>query len=288
MPVPAAVRARMSETSGPEPAIMSFEYAPRGFVGVLTPQANTTVEAECGILLPAGVGLLTARLTSTKPAMEDRLVDYFDTLEATVSQFADAPLRALGVACTGSSYLAGREREDAIFQVLSQRLGIHVTNSALAVVDALPALGARRIGLVSPYPDSLLQHSIAYWGSRGFAVEAVAKVVATAADRERSGSAHPVYALGSDSVMQALATLRGKSLDAIVLLGTGMPSLKAIMQTPSLDGAPVLSCTLALAWRCVCAIEGADCSADSLLAWISATEWRCRFQQRCPDAQRAV
>ena len=261
---------------------MSFEYAPRGFVGMLTPQANTTVEPECNILLPAGVGLVNARLASNKPSMEERLIDYFDTLAASLSQFADAPLRAVGVACTGSSYLAGRDREDAIFQALSQRLGIHVTSSALAVVDALHALGAKRIGLVSPYPDSLLRHSIAYWQSRGFAVEAVAKVVATAADRERSGSAHPVYALGSESVMEALATLQRQSLDAVVLLGTGMPSLKTILRMPSVAGAPVISCTLALAWRCVHAVDGADCSAGSLLDWIAATDWKARFQERCP------
>ena len=260
---------------------MSFEYAPRGFVGMLTPQANTTVEPECNILLPAGVGLLNARLTSAKLAMEERLVDYFDTLPAALSQFGDAPLRAVGVACTGSSYLAGRDREDAIFQELSQRLGVHVTSSALAVVDALQVLGTRRIGVVSPYPESLLLQSIAYWLSRGFAVEAVAKVVATAAERERSGSVHPVYALGSESVIQALATLRGHSLDAVVMLGTGMPSLKSILQMPSLEGAPVISCTLALAWRCVHAVDGAACSAESLLQWISARDWRPRWQEKC-------
>lgn len=260
---------------------MSFEYAPRGFVGMLTPQANTTVEPECNILFPAGVGLVNARLTSARPAMEERLVDYFDTLPASLSQFADTPLRAVGVACTGSSYLAGRDREDTIFRDLSHRLGIHVTSSALAVVDALHALDARRIGLVSPYPESLLQQSIAYWASRGFAVEAVAKVVARAADHRRSASAHPVYALGSESVMQALPTLRGKSLDAIVMLGTGMPSLKSILQMPALEGAPVLSCTLALAWRCVRAVEGATCSAESLLEWIAAKDWKERWQERC-------
>jgi maleate isomerase len=259
---------------------MSFEYAPRGFIGMLTPQANTTVEPECQILLPPGIGVVCARMVSAKPSMEERLVDYFDTLTQTLSQFADAPLRAVGVACTGSSYLSGREREDAIFVELSKRRGIHVTSSALAVVDALRALSAVRIGLVSPYSESLLQHSIGYWQSRGFSVDAVARVVATDADHLRSGSTHPVYALGSDSVLQALETLRGKPLDAIVMLGTGMPSLQSIVQVPSLDGAPVLSCTLALAWRCARAVEGADCSAQSLREWIAATDWKPRLNDR--------
>ena len=111
--------------------------------------------------------------------MEERLVEYFDTLPASLSQFADAPLRAVGVACTGSSYLAGRDREDTIFQDLSHRLGIHVTSSALAVVDALHALDARRIGLVSPYPESLLQQASPIGPRAASLCEAVAKVVAS-------------------------------------------------------------------------------------------------------------
>ena len=113
---------------------MSFEYAPRGFVGVLTPQVNTTVEPEFGILLPSGFSLLTARLVSTRPDLDSRLMDYFDNLTLSAAQFAEAPLRSLGVACTGSSYLVGCEREDHIFDELRQSKGIHVTSSALALM----------------------------------------------------------------------------------------------------------------------------------------------------------
>ena len=257
---------------------MSIEYAPRGFVGMLTPQANTTVEPECNILFPAGVGLLNARLASARPTIEARLVDYFETLDSSVSQFGNAPLRALGVACTGASYLAGREREDRIFQGLSQRAGCQVTSSALAVVDALQALGARHIGLVSPYPDSLTRHSVDYWLSRGFSVGPVATVAPAAGNG--ATNAHPIYGLGSDAASQALASLRGQAFDAVVLLGTGMPSLKTILETPRMDGAPVFSCTLALAWRCVRAAQGADCSPSSLLDWIAGTDWKARFEER--------
>ena len=53
-----------------------LEYAKRGLIGVLTPQANTTVEPEFTILWPAGVAMLNARLTSPKKTIEERLVDY--------------------------------------------------------------------------------------------------------------------------------------------------------------------------------------------------------------------
>jgi maleate isomerase len=236
---------------------------------MLTPQANTAVEPECAILFPPGVGLLAGRLVSPRATIEERLADYFDTLEASAAQFGNAPLRALGFACTGSSYLAGRAREAELFGRLSQRLGCTATSSALAVVDALHALSARDIALVSPYSESLTAQSVAYWQSHGFAVRTVSRVKA-----DDKGAAHPIYGLGSAAAMQAVGAVRGGVFDAVVMLGTGMPSLRAILATPRIGGAPVFSCTLALAWRCTRALEGAECSAASLLAWIAGTHWK--------------
>ena len=47
-----------------------LEYAAKGLVGCLTPQANTTVEPEFNILLPAGYAVLNARLPSLRPIAE--------------------------------------------------------------------------------------------------------------------------------------------------------------------------------------------------------------------------
>jgi len=45
---------------------MSLEYAPRGLVGMLTPQANTTAEPEFNILWPRGISMINGRLMSDK------------------------------------------------------------------------------------------------------------------------------------------------------------------------------------------------------------------------------
>ena len=106
---------------------MSLEYAPRGLVGMLTPQANTTVEPEFNLLWPPGVAMINARLMSDKPSMSDRLVDYFDNYGASLRQFANAPVGVVGAACTGASYLAGREREAAVVADIEarQRSSVH-------------------------------------------------------------------------------------------------------------------------------------------------------------------
>lgn len=256
---------------------MTLEYAPRGLVGVLTPQANTTVEPELHTLWPGGVGMIAARMTSEQPTIEQRLVAYYQHLDETARQFGNAPLQVVASACTGSSYLIGAEKEDELFPALARRLGIPVTNSALAVVAALKCLQARRIGLVSPYPRSLTEQSVAYWQSRGLEVAAVA-----ATDALPEGAFHPIYAMSASMTDAALGTLAGTAgLEAVVLLGTGTPTLGTIARHPKMAGAPVFSCNMALAWHSVALLDDSQPpSASALLEMIGGQRWREDFQRR--------
>ncbi|MEY3651900.1 MAG: hypothetical protein RL739_70 [Pseudomonadota bacterium] len=155
---------------------MTIAYAPQGLIGLLTPQANTTVEPEAWALLPAGMSLINGRLVSADPDLLQRLRDYFGDLAPTLTQFANAPLAVLALACTGSSYLMGRPAEQAWVEDWSQRFGIPVVTAGMAVVQALQQLGAQRLALASPYPSALTQASVAYWQSHGFEVQQVQNV----------------------------------------------------------------------------------------------------------------
>jgi len=256
---------------------MSVEYAPKGLLGVLTPQANTTVEPEFAILTPLGYGVVNARLTSDEPTIEARLVDYFATMEGALRQFANAPVGAVAIACTGASYLAGIAAEERMLASARQASGVPVITSAVAVVDALNALGAKRIGLVTPYPESLNRHSEAYWTARGFTVAAV-----SGAFRE-TAAFHPIYSLPSGAAQAALDRMQGEDVDAVLMLGTGMPTLAPILRTQAIGRAPVISCMLATAWRSFLAIDGEAPSRASVLTWISGAPWGGRARLGSPE-----
>jgi maleate cis-trans isomerase len=253
---------------------MTIEYGADGLLGVLTPQANTTVEPEMAILLPPRMAMLNARLTSPKPSIAERLVDYVDGLDAAVGQFANAPLGAIAFACTGASYLVGRAAEDAAVARIEARTGLPFVTAARAVCDAFAALGARRVGLVSPYPPDLTEASAGYWASRGFEV---GRVVAAAPPGE---AFHPIYAMSAGSAAEALAGMEGAGVDAIVMLGTGMPTLGPILDRPAVDGAPVVSCMAALGWRSVLALRREAPGGEGLRRWIGGEGWRARFADR--------
>ena len=249
-----------------------LEYAPCGLVGMLTPQANTTVEPEFNLLWPPGVAMINARLMSDKATIAARLVDYFDNYAASLAQFANAPVNVVTAACTGASYLAGRAREAEVVAEITEQKGVPFVTAALAVVDALNALTARRIGLVSPYPDDLNRASVAYWQSNGFEVAEIAN-----AFNAESGF-HPIYSLDGAAAGRALRTLEGKPLDAIVMLGTGMPTLHPIAGALRWSGVPVMSCNLCLAWRAVVTLDRQEPRAATLEPWLRGEGWVARLE----------
>jgi maleate cis-trans isomerase len=267
-------------------------YAPAGLLGVLTPQANTTVEPEFGLLMPPGVGTVTARLVSSQARLEDRLVEYFERLAQTLGTFGELPLDTVAVACTGPSYLIGPSKEDAQMARLTQDLGAPVISAAQALVDALRALGARRLALVSPYPASLTQASEGYWGARGFEVVAV-QTVAPAGNGH-----HPIYGIASDAVSEAIRAIDGRTqgvgattVDAVLLLGTGLPTLPALdAAAGARQGLPLLSSNLALAWRAWEALQGrgltpSGATLEALIRCPAGAGWRARLQA-CLQAPR--
>ena len=239
---------------------MTIEYGSKGLIGVLTPQANTTVEPEFWSLLPHGFSLINARLVSSCLTIEERLVDYFANLEKSIHQFGNAPIKVLAIACTGSSYLVGRQHEQELLDQVSQTLGINVITSGVAVVAALNNLGAHKIALCSPYPDHLTNLSIKYWQSFGFEVT---KVVSISQATEQF---HPIYGISAQSALDGLIELSESNAEAIVMLGTGMPTLMPLIKgNEVLPDLPVISCMLSTAWYSVRQI---DAEFSDLRAWI--------------------
>ena len=261
---------------------MSVEYAPKGLIGLLTPQANTTAEIEFGALMPRGVEALIARMTSKQPSLEARLIDYFERLDETIAQYSNAPLTAVAAACTGSSYLIGPEAEDRLFESLSTRLGIPVTAAGGSVVEACRALSARRIALLSPYSETLTHESVKYWRARGLDVIEVIRI------NSDSGSFHPIYSIEGRATLQALQSLQTRQAEAIIALGTGLPSLGTVLAYPQWAGAPVFSCMLALAWNTLRLTQVSPGGAESLLDFIRGAEGAERFRLRFSAASRSA
>ena len=238
---------------------------------VLAPQANTTVEPEMQLLLSGTV--LSARSTSASPDSRQRLLDYFNRLGETLLQFDVAPIRVAGFACTGSSYLVGREREDAALAALAMRLGYPVLTATQAIRMALEALGVRRIALLAPYPAWLADAARAYWLDAGYTIRHQLGLPVDLLDTRG------IYQLTTARVQQVLADLQTQGCEVVLLSGTGMPTLPSIAAAQG--ELPMLSSNLCLAWAMQAALMPEMNSRQGLLAFIgTGAAWRQRLAVR--------
>src|SRR6185503_9902475 len=116
--------------------------------GVLIPSTNTTVEAELRGL-PAGYQAHIGRLLSSTPGRpfapsRDEDIDYQSKLLGT------ARVEMVILIQTSASLFAD-DYDETVTRRMSAAAGVPAITSAHSVGRALRALGARRIGLVSPY-----------------------------------------------------------------------------------------------------------------------------------------
>jgi maleate isomerase len=252
------------------------DYAALGLVAVATPQANTTVESEMSVLLKPGLGLATVRLHSQIADARARLVGYLDRLAPALETLDNAPVVVAGFACTGTSYLLDAGREAAELERLGALRKHPVISASQSIRAALQALGARRIAIVSPYPAWLRDACVAYLPRWGMEITQVQGLPGDRSDTRR------IYALGGRQIQEGLAALRTENADAILISGTGAPTLGPLARY---HGAlPLLSSNLCLAWALEQTAAGAALDAASLQAKLADPGWRGRLAQRFPQA----
>ncbi|MFZ0500704.1 MAG: hypothetical protein WAM52_16345 [Steroidobacteraceae bacterium] len=223
-------------------ACLAREYGRAGFFGVLTPQGNPVAEAELRVLLPPGTVLLSARLVSSSAALSQRLTDYAERLDASLDQFGRLAFDAVGFACTGSSYSSDVESDRRRIGEIGARRGYPLITAAAATEAAVNTLGIGSIALVSPYPAWLTEACRAHWERRGLEVTATLQLPTGSAED------HGIYGLTSARVLEALAGFQTRGAAGILLAGTGMASLRVILQLEETRSLPVLSSNLCLAW----------------------------------------
>ncbi|MEM6465217.1 MAG: aspartate/glutamate racemase family protein, partial [Pseudomonadota bacterium] len=145
----------------------------------------------------------------------------------------------VGYGCTSGTTLIGPEKVAEM--VRTHCAAEQVTNPLSAGIAALKAVGARRIGLVSPYTVDIAQPVRAAFEEAGFVVD---RAVSFCEADERN-----VSRIDPNSLAAAAKEVRGAKTDAVFLSCTNLRTLDLIAVLEEALACPVISSNLALAWH---------------------------------------
>jgi maleate cis-trans isomerase len=160
---------------------------------------------------------------------------------------------------------------------MSQRYGYPIVSAGLSIRRAFTALGAKRVGLVSPYPQWLTERSAAYWARTGVELVGIESPQAV-------GGFHNIYTLRNDAVLAAAERLLPLKPDLILLAGAGMPTLAPIMALAD-RGCAAISSNFCMAWQLMQMPSGDYLNRESLVRLMQPeAPWRAAFRLRYPAA----
>lgn len=215
-------------------------------VGLIVPSSNVTVETEMPALLRSSTD---AEFTFHSSRMRMRAVTPEGLRamnvqrERCVIEIADAAPDAILYACL-VALMAGEPGEHrrveglVAEQLATGESAAKIRSSAGALLEALRALGAERIALVTPYMRPLAQKVVDYLVAEGLDVSDW-----RALEVEDN---HAVGCIPGDLVMDAARDLDLAGVDAVVLSAcVQMPSLSLIASAEDELGVPVISAATA-------------------------------------------
>ncbi len=207
--------------------------------GVLIPSTNTTVETELA-QLPSGYQAHYARLLTSTPGQpfspsRDDDIDYQSKLLGT------ARVEMVILMQTSASLFAEDYDESVTRRMSAAANGVPAITSAQAVGRSLRALGARRIGLVSPYSAEVNERARHYFaGKHGLEIMVVEGFAAT--------DSYVIGNLGPEKARDAFARIDRPEIDAFMVPGANFPTMASIAAWEREFNKPVVTSTQASLW----------------------------------------
>ena len=207
--------------------------------GVLIPSTNTTVETEFTRLLPAAWQPHYARVKSASIDGSPFSPPLDADVEYQSKMLGTAKVEIAFLIQTSASLFS--EDYDETAMRLMAGAGAPCFTSAMAIGEAMNALGTRRIALVSPYSEPVNASAKRYFEGRyGLSVVAVEGFAAT--------DSYMIGKLGPEMARDAFARIDRPEIEAFVVPGGNFPTMASIAAWEREFGKPVVTTNQAALW----------------------------------------
>ncbi len=216
--------------------------------GVMGPSTNTVVQPDFDMMRPAGVTNHYSRIFT--PNMDAVSNESFragaeligkNTLDAVRSVMTCGP-DYLVMGMSAVTFFDGRKGADRFVKEVTEVSGVGISVGSHSCHAALQAYGGvKRIAVLSPYWPVMNAEVARYFGDMGYSV------VRDIALQCRSWTG--IAEVTPRQCVEAIKTIDGDDVDAIVQVGTNLSMVKLAVMAEMWLGKPVLAINAATYWH---------------------------------------
>ncbi len=225
---------------------MTEQYATRLKIGVVVPSTNTTLEPDCHALCPSGVTAHTARIPiqnkkiSGDAAYDEHVKAMREGIGAAVSQVVTSGPGHLIMGVALEAFWGGVAGSEELQKDLESQAGAPVSMGSNAMHNALQALGAKRVSILTPHMpagDKQVRH---WFEEAGYEIVHFIGL--------QCASPRAIAEVSASDIRETLTQLDRPSVDAIVQVGTNLQFRHFATAAEKMSGRPVLALNSVMMW----------------------------------------
>lgn len=217
-------------------------YGWRGRIGLIVPSSNTTMEPEFWKMVPEGVSVHTSRV-KLSDVTPDALKQMASEAVRAAEELATAEVGIIVYGCTSGSLLEGIEWEEKLRREIRNRVGVETVTTAQAVVEALRALGVKKVAVATPYTEEINARERVFLESNGFAV---IRIRGLSIVKNIEIGKQPVWV--SYKLAKEVAREAGSTIEGVFISCTNFRTLEVIEILEEELKLPVISSNIASMW----------------------------------------
>lgn len=164
-----------------------------------------------------------------------------DVLRSAAQDLRLAEPEVVAFGCTSASFYRGLSGEREQREALAEGSGVSSITTSGAVLDAVVALGAKRVTLVTPYAREVTNMLADFLGEAGIEVVGAIEV-------EHQGA---IWKVPYEVTKQAIVSADTPASEAIVVSCTNLPTYDLIAVTERELGKPVITANQATMWSII-------------------------------------
>ncbi|KAF2113100.1 Asp/Glu/hydantoin racemase [Lophiotrema nucula] len=228
--------------------MVNYHFAPRGTFAIILPSTNVAVEAEYGQMVVPGMSWHSGRILIKDPNLdsddkfEQFMIDLREEIGNAVANVVTAEPDYMVMGMSSETFWGGKAGA-AKFEALMKELsgGLEITTSAQACNAALEKLGAKGIGVITPYQTVGDQQVKAYMTEMGWEVKAIHGL--------KCPTAKSIADVEPETLKEAFRRVNGPDVDALVQAGTNLFCAKVAAEMEEELGKPVIAINTATVWH---------------------------------------